>query len=68
MRKVAKVVAEERAAMAAHRAIHSDANHFSSGEKNGLEHGSRQFSTSPTLSDRLKRASVATSRTRGKRH
>jgi|688.fasta_scaffold528792_2 hypothetical protein len=49
MRNVAKVRADERAAMAAQSAIHKDANHCSSSEKNGLEQGSRQLGMPPTL-------------------
>ena len=49
MRKVAKVRADDRAAMAAQRAIHNEANHCSSSEKNGLEHGRRQLAMPPTL-------------------
>ena len=49
MRNVAKVRADDRAAMAAQRAIHKEANHCSSSEKNGLEQGRRQLGMPPTL-------------------
>jgi len=68
MRKVAKVRAEERAAMAAQRATHSEANHCSSSEKKGFEQGSRQSATEPTPIDRLERRSPASNRTSGGRH
>ena len=70
MRNVAKVRAEERAAMAAHKAIHNEANHCSSWLKNGLAHGIRQLATPPTLrlAERLKRPSPGPTAINGARH
>ena len=70
MRKVAKVSADERAAMAAQRAIQREANHCSSSEKKGFAQGIIQLAMPPTLrlDDRLYNQSEGLIWTSGARH